>query len=262
MIKFFLSGYFYLPIIYIVSGIILYFIIVFLINKSSIYRSKKSSKKKETIISLINNVIKYVITIIVILMILDVYHVDTSTILASLGIVGVIVGLAFQDILKNLLSSINIIFDNRYAIGDNVLINGFRGDVVSLGLQTTKIKAFSGEILIINNSSINEIINYSVNDSALVVDINVSYESDLKLVDKALEVIKEKVSALDDVIGEVNILGIEELGNSSIVYRLSTLCKSMTHFGVRREILRIVKDEFDSKKINIPYNKLEVYLNK
>ena len=217
MLDFILSKKFYLPIIYIIIGMIIYLIICNLISRLSHIKNKHINYKKQaTIIGLFKTVIKVLIVVIVFMMILSVYGVDTTAIVASLGVVGVVVGLAFQDILKNLLAGIAIIFDDRYSIGDNVKINGFQGDVISLGLQTTKIKAYTGEVFIIGNSSINEVINYSLNASKLIIDIPISYDIDLDKLDNVMNEIKEKVSKLDNVIGNVELLGIEEFNDSSI----------------------------------------------
>ncbi len=150
--------------------------------------------------------------------------------------------------MKNLLAGIAIIFDDRYSIGDNVKINGFQGDVISLGLQTTKIKAYTGEVFIIGNSSINEVINYSLNASKLIIDIPISYDIDLDKLDNVMNEIKEKVSKLDNVIGNVELLGIEEFNDSSIKYRMVLDCKSMCQFGVKRNILKMVKEDFNKNK--------------
>ena len=156
MLDFICSKQFYLPIIYIVVGIILYGVIASSINRVSNFKFKKNAKtdkKRITIISVVKNLIKYFIAIIVILAILSVYGVDTTSIIASLGIVGVVLGLACQDIAKDFLAGIFNIFDEAYAVGDTVKINGFMGEVISTGLKDTKIKAYTGEVMTISNSA-------------------------------------------------------------------------------------------------------------
>lgn len=263
MIEFILSKKFYLPIIYIVVGVIIYFILCNIVNKVLNVKNKHiNSKKQATIINLIKSIIKYLIFIIIILMILTVYGVNTTSIIASLGIVGVVIGLAFQDILKNLLAGISIIFDNQYMVGDIVGINGFKGEVISLGLQTTKIKAYSGEVLITSNSLINSVINYSVNNTTLIIDLPIAYNANIDLVEKILLSLKEKIENIEDVKGNYTLLGVDSFNDSSMTYKIMLDCTANMHFGVKRKILKIIKETFDSEKIEIPYNKLDVYLNK
>ena len=103
MLRFITSKLFYMPIFYIVGGIIVYLVISKIINGISKNINVKSSagldKRKNTIIDMINNIIKYIILIIVIIMILNLYGVDTTSIIASLGVISLVIGLAFQDII-------------------------------------------------------------------------------------------------------------------------------------------------------------------
>ena len=164
IIKFATNEKVYMPIIYILIGVIAYSLLSKVINRLLSKHNGKSykDKRKGTIINLLRNIVKYIVLIFIILGILKLYGVDTTSIIASLGVFAAVIGLAFQDILKDLLAGISIIFDNKYAVGDVVEINGFKGTVVELGLRTTKIKSFSGEIKCIGNSSFNEVTNFKV----------------------------------------------------------------------------------------------------
>ncbi len=262
--KFLLKEKVYLPIVYIILGVIIYFILKGIINKVSrnIKTSNGFTKRKNTIVSLVNNIIKYLIAIFMILSILKLYGVDTTSMLASLGIAAVIIGLAFQDIAKDLISGIAIIFDNQYAVGDYVKINGFQGEVIGLGLKTTKIKAYTGEVLILSNSSITEVINYNLSPANLVIDINVSYDTNINKLEKILESLNDKIKENKEVIGDIKLLGIDELSNSSVVYKISIECTPMTQYALKRKVLKLIKEKLDENNIEIPYNKLDVKVRK
>lgn len=263
MLDFFLSNKFYLPIIYITVGILVYNIIAGSINKFSKKYTKKNVRaehKRLTVISLIKNLIKYFIALIVILSILSVYGVNTTSIIASLGVVGVVVGLAFQDIAKDFLAGVFTVFDDAYSVGDWVKINGFTGKVIFMGLKDTKIQAYTGEVMTISNSAFNEVINYSSANSKVVVDISVSYDTDIEKLERVLESIKEDIKNINNVIGEPEYLGVSNLGDSSVVYSIAIDCKPVTYVGVRRDVLKLVKKTLDKKNIEIPYNKLDVYV--
>ncbi len=249
------------PFIYIIVGLVLYNIIISIINRLVSKRKKKTNHKKEdTVINLIKNVIKYLIIIIVILMILEVYGVNTTSILASLGIVGVVVGLAFQDTMKNMLAGIFIIFDNRYNVGDFVKINDFSGTVVNLGLQTTKIQAYTGEIFTISNSSISTVINYSEANTRVMIDLGVSYNTDINKLEKVLNGLNNKISKISDVKGDLELLGLDSFNSSDMTYKITVLCNPNTHLSVRRKILKIIKEEFDKNGIEIPYTQIDLHL--
>lgn len=263
MLKIITNTKFYMPIIYIIIGTTLYFIIANTITKISKINIKKVSqgidKRKATVIGLINNIIKYIIIIIVIILILNTYGVNTTSIIASLGAVSVIIGLAFQDIIKDFLAGIFIIFDNAYAVGDYVEINGFKGEVISLGLKTTKIKAYTGEVKIISNSSFIEVINYNLNHSKIILYIPFPYDTKIEKVEKSLNKVKEKIEENKNVYN-LELLGVDEFKDSSISYAISIECVPMTHIAIKRETLKLIKQTFDTDGIEIPYNQLDIHI--
>ena len=256
MIEFITSKKFLLPIVYIILGMIIYSLVKIVINKIS--KNKYMDKKKITIISLIKNIVKYLIFIFIILGILSVFGVDTTSIIASIGIAGVIIGLAFQDIVADFLAGIFIIFDNQFKIGDTISINDFKGEVVSFGLMSTKIKAASGEVKIIGKSSFNELINYSINNKIYYINIDVSYDTDINKLEKVLDNMKEKVEKIDGYIGNYKLLGINEFADSSIKYLITFECKSDMQYQVKRDFNKILKSELDKAKIEIPYKKIDI----
>lgn len=221
---------------------------------------KAGEKRKKTLLLLINSIIKYILMIVCVLTILDIYGVDTTALITSLGLIGLGASLALQDTLKDLLAGFFIIFENQYDIGDVITINNFKGEVISLGLKTTKLKAYTGEINIIANRNIQEVINHSFNNSLAIVDFDISYEEDLDKVEDVLNKLCKKLTKeLPDVQGDVNLLGIEDLGNSGIKYRITAEAKSMEHFMLQRKIRKAVKEELEKEGIEIPYMQVVVH---
>ncbi len=261
IMDFILSIKFYGPIIYITLGYLLYLIIQNIINKIIKKRKgRKNHKKEDTVINLIRSVFKYIIITIVVMLILETYGINTTSILASLGIVGVVVGLALQDTMKNMLAGMFIIFDNRYNIGDVVKLNGFKGEVINLGLQTTKLKSATGEVFTIQNSAILEVTNYTECDTLLMLDLGVGYNTDINHLEKVLTKLNTKIKKIENVKGDLNLLGVENFGASEIVYKISVLCKPNTHYAIKREILKLIKIEFDKEKIEIPFTQIDLHL--
>lgn len=252
-----------MPVVYIILGIIIYSILSRIINKilERHNTGKGKDKKKGTIINLIRSTLKYLIVIFIVLGILNVYGVNTTSIIASLGVFAAVIGLAFQDILKDLLAGISIIFDNKYAVGDVVEINGFKGYVIELGLRTTKIKSFTGEIKCIGNSSFSEVTNFNLANADLFLKLDVAYNTDIDKLEKTLESLRKDIMKIDNVI-DYELLGIDEFSSSSIVYIVDIKCKAMTTLGVKRKTLRLVKDAFDKENISIPYTTIDVNIRK
>lgn len=252
---------FHQPIIYIAIGIIINMIVSKIVARITKRGDNAKDKRKATIINLIKSIIKYLILIIVVLGILDAYGVNTTSIIASLGVAAAVIGLAFQDIIKDFLAGITIIFDNKYAVGDIVEINGFKGTVISLGLRTTKIKSFTGEVKCIGNSSFSEVTNYNLAVSDLFIKLNVAYDTNIDKLEKALESLREDILAIENA-KDYKLLGVDALGDSSIVYMIDITCKATTGAGIKRKVLRMIKDKFDKEKINIPYTTVDVNIRK
>ena len=249
------------PIIIIIVSIILYFIIKQIIVKA-FKASKKYGvhKKSITIMNLVNHVVKYIIIIITILTLLNIWGVDTVALITSLGIAGVIAGLALQDILKDFLAGFSIIVDNEFDVGDNIQIDNFRGDVIELGLKNTKIRAYSGEVLTISNRNIDKVINYSTQTSRCIIDIPVDYNSKLEKVEKVLEEVCQNLTENTNYLtSEMTILGIEKLDDSAVIYRLIADCTPTLDRQFKREVHRAVKLAFDKHKITIPFNQVVIH---
>ena len=256
MLEFLKSDKFILPIVYIIIGLVLLRVVRYVVNKIS--KNKYIDKKRKTIISLIKNILKYLIYIFVILSILSVYGIDTSGILASLGIAGLVIGLALQDIIADFVAGIFILFDDQYTIGDVVEINGFKGEVIGFGIMSTKIKNATGDVLILSNSSFKEVINFSRNNFNLIITLDVAYNTDIDKLEKVLEDLREDVLKMENVLDNYNLLGINEFSSSSIKYIVSIECKANCQYQIKRDYYKLVKKAFEKNKIEIPYNKLDV----
>ncbi len=254
--------YVVLPIIYILIGIGFYLVLCGLIEKIFHHKKTQGKEKKrlDTMCVICKNIIKYMTVIFVILAILTVYHVDVKSILAGLGIGVAIAGLAFQDILKDLLAGISILLENQFEIGDNVEINGFRGDVVFIGLKTTRLKNYKGAVKIIANRNITEVINYSLHPSLATIEIPVSYEQNLTKFEKVLAtILKDCEKKYPNLKGPIDILGVDTLSDSSVVYKISVLTKQENQFQIERQLKRDLKERLEKEGYSIPYPKLEVY---
>lgn len=226
----------------------------------SVKKGILDERKSKTILSIVNNIIKYLLITICILMILEIYGISTSGILASLGVVGVVVGLALQDTLKDILSGMYIILENQYAVGDVVTIGDFKGEVLSFGLRTTRIKAYTGEIKIIANRNIIEVINHSMSKSLAIVNIPVAYDTDINLVKNILDELCVKIKKENKLItGEIICLGITSFDDSSINFRITAEAKATKQADVQRFILKEVKLVFDEKHIEIPYSQVVIH---
>jgi small conductance mechanosensitive channel len=202
-------------------GYLIYRLLLYLVNKSFALRMKRfkvDERRQKTTNIIINNIIRYTFGIILIFTILGILGVNASAIVASIGVVGLAIGLAIQDTLKDILAGIFILVENQYAIGDIIMIGSFKGEVIFLGLKTTKLRSETGEIKILSNRNIAEIINYSLEKTSDYIDIDLAYDNDENTVNKMFDEVIVKLSK--ETKGLIKYLGIIHIGDK-ITYRLS-----------------------------------------
>lgn len=258
IVEIILKKEFYGPIITIGIGYILYLLIInilhTIINKG---KDEFEKKRRVTVLNLFENIIKWFTWVIIVIVILNIFGVNTTSIIASLGAVGVVLGLALQDTVKDLIGGISIIFGNYFVVGDTVEYKGFMGKVIDLNLKSTKIEKYTGEVLIVANKNIDEIINLSQKKATHIIKIPTAYEEKKEKIEVSIARILVKIRNLKYV-NVVDYLGIDELGESAVYYAIQVTCKQDKRWDIKRAVLGIIKEEFDSAKIKIPYNQLEI----
>ena len=157
--------------------LILYRVINVLLDKVVIKgKDELDKKRRKTMIHIFKNVFKYVLFIFMAIFLLNLYGIDTTSVIAGLGVAGVVLGFALQEALKDIISGISIMFDDYFVVGDIVDYNGFVGTVIEFGLKTTKIKKATGEVMIIANRNIDKIINISKERATILLTIPTAYE--------------------------------------------------------------------------------------
>ena len=229
------------------------------INNPSLNNYEK--KKRTTVIILARKILKFVFLIIASLGLLDLFGVNIKSLVAGLGIITTIIGLALQDTLKDIINGIHIITENYFIVGDIVKYNDFTGTVIEFGLKSTKIKNHAGETMMINNRNIYEIINISQQNQNVQLELNIAYEEDVDKVEKVIkEQILPKINLIESVKNDSALyLGVNELSESSVKYLIQYRCDRDSQWKTRREALRIIKVELAAAKIKIPYPQMEVH---
>ena len=180
--------------------------------------------------------------------------------IASAGVIGLAIGFGAQEIVKDFISGFFIIFEESFNVGDVIEADGFKGNVLELGLRITKIRNWRGEVKIIRNGQMDSIINYSKGDSIAVINFGVSYNTDLvkfpKLINKFIGSIDGKY---DMVIEKPKYLGITELADSSINMRIIAKTVESQHFQIERDIRNDLVIFCVDNNIEIPFPQLVVH---
>lgn len=245
-------------IITIVISILLYSIIKKLINKNQKNKvlKEKIGKKQRTYIRVLNSVIKYAFLIVTVLIILQINGVNVNSMLAGVGIIGAVIGIALQDALKDIIMGINIIVDDFFSVGDYIKYKGQEGKVVGFGLKTTKILLNdSNNILSISNRNISEIEKVS---NFVFISIPVSYDVTIAKFETVVPQIVDAVLHLENV-QNCKYLGLGELGDSSMIYKISVEYSPDYKLSVTKAVLRAIKLVLDENNIEVPYQQIDIH---
>ncbi|MFA6667050.1 MAG: mechanosensitive ion channel family protein [Bacilli bacterium] len=217
------------------------------------------SKRANTIVKLLNSFIKYAAVIIMILVILGAWGVNTSTLLASAGILALVVGLGAQPLIADIISGLFIVFETDYEVGDIIVVDDFRGVVQEIGLRNTKLVDDCGNIKVINNSKIGTIVNMTKDYSLAICDIPIDYEEDLKRVEK---IINDNLVRIQQNVPELvevpKYFGVQELADSGINLRVVGRCKEEDRFRAVRHMNRELFLIFNENNVNVPFNQIVV----
>lgn len=208
----------------------------------------KVSKRKETISLLIVNVFKYVGLMVGIFVILAIFGVDTASVLAGAGLLGILLGLGLQKLLQDMINGFFIIFENQYVVGEYVGINEVVGRVLELGLKTTKILTYKGEEHYFANGEIKTVANFSRNNSLVIIDLPILHEYNVEVVNNILSNVILKFNH-ESIISKPQILGVENI--EEIFYSIRIVCetKSFEQFDVSRKLKSLVVKELNKNDI-------------
>ena len=221
---------------------------------------KRKGRRAETLGILFANIIKYISIAIALILILAAWGVQTPTLLAGAGIAGLAVSFGAQGILEDVFAGLSIIFEKQFVVGDIVEVNGFRGVVLEVGSKNTRIKDIHGNVLIIANSDIREIINLSAEVSLAISNVSIEYEADLPKVEEIIKAhLPEIKEAIPQIINGPIYEGVEELADSGVIIRIVAEVRERDRLNVNRLMNREVKVLLDKNGINIPFPQVVVH---
>ena len=243
-----------------ISVILVFMAIVFIFIATFItHLFDNKSRKAKTISSLIRSLIKYITIIVIVCVILIIWGVDVLGIVAGVGILTLVIGLGCQSLIQDVISGMFIVFDDYFAVGDTVIIDGFRGTIVDVGLKTTKLQDFGGNIKSITNSSILTVVNMSRMRSVASVTLSVSYNEDVERVEaliiNEIEEIKKKVP---NIVEGPWYKGIDNITASSIDFLVLAFVNEDNRFQVTRDLKREFYLLFKKNNVQIPYTQVTV----
>lgn len=229
-------------------------VIVILLHEILRLLSKSLGARGETVCRLLSNFIKYVSVIAILYYCFALFGVDTGTLLASAGILSLVIGLGAKTLVSDILAGLFIIFEGEFQVGDIVTIGDWRGTVQEIGVRTTKIMDAGQNVKIISNSDVSGVINMTRKNSFIVCDVGIEYGESLERVEsilaRELPLFKKRLPSIQD--GPF-YKGVVSLGDNSVNIRIVAQCTEADRFQLGRDLNREMKLLFDKNDINIPF---------
>lgn len=224
--------------------------------------AKERKKRRDTLVSVFRSVSLVVIIIIGAIMILNQFGINVAAVAAGLGALGVVIGIAGQDLIKDFLKGIAIILFDQFRVGDIVTIAGHSGVVEQLTMQYTRLRDLDGNVHVVPNGSIDVVTNQSLGYSAVNLNVGVAYDSDMDLVIKVVNEVGQKMAkeeAWNQIIMEpIAFLRVDNFGESSIAIKALGRVIPGEQWSVAGDFRRRLKVAFEKAGIEIPFQQVVV----
>ncbi len=247
---------------------IIYKLFVAVINKKISKLDIKNAlyRRNKTLLKLMKSVARYIMFIIYIVVILIYLGVDITAIFAGAGVLGIALGFGAKDLVQDFISGVFILTERQYDVGDIIQVNGFKGEVIELGFKSTILQNWVGDVFVVGNGSISEVINYSKENSVAIVKINIEKESDIEVVKEVINSnLSDALSVSENALEAPIYKGISDITVDYFEILVTVLKKTECHYEIERimrykliEIFKANNIKLASAKVNVRSDKNDI----
>ncbi len=217
---------------------------------------KRKEQRADSISQLLSSVITFAVWSISLITILANVGINVAPILASAGVVGVALGFGAQTLVKDFLAGIFMIIEDQYGINDLVDVGPVVGVVEDVGLRVTRLRDLSGVVWYVRNGEILRVANRSQGWTMAIVDVPVSYDTDLNKVRSIIEKVADEMhndpASQDLIIDRPEYAGVESMSGEAVVVRITARALPDKQVVAGREIRERIKNAFDSNGVSVP----------
>lgn len=198
------------------------------------------------------------------LLVLDQFGVSLAPLLAGAGVVGIALGFGAQQMVKDFLAGVFIILEDQYGVGDIVDLGEASGTVERISLRVTRLRDVSGVVWYVPNGEIRRVGNTSKLWSTALLDIDVSYSTDLDEAGRILKSVADELWHEDipelTIIDEPDFVGVQHFGADGVTLRLIAKTEPAEQWAVARELRRRIKFALDEAGIEIPFPQRTIWM--
>ena len=222
---------------------------------------KPKSNRARTLLSLIKNMLRYAVILAAICVALTIFNVDIVTILAGLGILALIIGFGAESLIADIVTGMFILIDNQYNVGDIIEVDGFRGTVTEINVRSTVLTDVGGNVKIINNSDMKNVLNRSDNFSKSVADFPIPYEADLEALEKQIPALLDEIYQNNQPLMQAKpeYLGVNKLDDSAVVLRFTVDVKEGDIYMGSRALNHDLFIGMRKLGIEVPFPQLDLH---
>lgn len=232
-----------------------------------IERQKKAGNGQDrTVVDLLNKIAKGTLWVVAILAILSNLGYNISALMAGLGVGGLAIAFALQNVLADIFASFSIYFDKPFKVGDFIIVGTDAGTVEKIGIKSTRIRAPQGEEMVISNKELTEarVRNFKkLEKRRIIMTIGVTYETPAKKIKKIPEIIKKIFDKIEMV--DLNRVHFKEFADSSLNFEIVYFLNSkeyIDHMDRKQEINFAILDAFSKEKIDMAYPTRTIHMVK
>lgn len=221
------------------------------------------SHRAQTVSTIIKSLLQYIAWLVIICWGLAILGVEIGTIVASVGVLALIVGFGAESLIADVVTGLFMLIENQYNVGDIIELDGYRGTVTSIGIRTTSIEDTSGNVKIVNNSSMVNVLNRSDHASKAVADFPIPYSTDLRKLEAQMDDLLQQIyEAHTDVMKECpKYVGVQSLGTSEIVLRFVVAVEEENIYSTARVLNHDLLLGMRDLGVECPFPQLDVHTN-
>jgi small conductance mechanosensitive channel len=224
--------------------------------------SIEDAKRIQTLLRVAHYLLTASTLAVAVLLVLGEVGISLAPILGAAGVVGIAVGFGAQTLVKDYVSGFLLLLENQIRVGDAVEISGKSGIVEEVTLRFIRLRDFGGNVHFIPNNTIGVITNSSLGFAYAVLDVGIAYGSDIEVSMQVMrdvdESMREDASFSGKILKPLEIAGVDQWADSSVMIKARIQVKPLEQWHVRREYLKRLKIAFDAKGVEIPFPHVKI----
>ncbi|WP_019214546.1 mechanosensitive ion channel family protein [Fenollaria massiliensis] len=244
-----------LVLIYLIIAILVVKVIGIVISRLARKKYDKlrtiDAKRLKTVLSVLKSFATVIIIFTWFLSALRIFGVNTSAIVTTAGIGGVAISFGAKSLVEDIISGIFLMLEDSFVIGDDITVAGKTGVVEKIGLRTTTIRDYNGELHVIPNGEIRVVTNRNKNIQRALITVPIAYDADAQMAMDILTKELEKVNDDHAVIENVSVWGITDFNNNGVVISCAAKTVPGEQWRIEREMRKIAIEELRRNKIKV-----------